>query len=132
MTPGNQNNEPHSHTEELDLEKGVNRRGLIEFKHLSVSRLAIPQDDDEEDQQERSEESEDYIRQGQGKAVTLAGESISRSGSTSIECPNRPSHTQKNYHGVIQVIVPNEHRRFYEKVWLPKVFQKLSALQGFR
>lgn len=46
---------------------------------------------------------------------------------------DRNSHNvTQNYHGVLQVVVPNEHRRFYEKVWLPKIFQTQASFEGFR
>ena len=108
------------HDEEgLDVEEGGGggdrSRNLIEFTHLSISHISIPQEDDADDEEEGNDE---HGSEDQESKPFVEEEQIS---------PVAP-----NFHGVLQVLVPNEHRRFYEKVWLARVFKKLTAFKGFR
>ena len=102
--------------DELDLEQGT--RNLIDFTPLSVRDhidLTIYEDDMEDEVREERKLSDHVDSQ------------VLSSGVEEMGLP-----TGQNYHAVLQVLVPNEQRRFYEKVWLPKIFQKLKTVQGFR
>lgn len=121
---------------------GEKNKSMIAFRHLSISNLANPLDEDDDDAYdddddydvEEHKESESENKGDEEEVGLVVGEdSLSRSLNLSrSSSPHPPPPVQNNYHAVIQVLVPDEHRRFYEKIWLSKVFRKLSLLQGFR
>jgi DNA-binding IclR family transcriptional regulator len=103
--------------DELDLEQGM--RNLIEFTPLSVrdhTDLTIYEDDMEDEVREERKLSDHVDSQVLSSGVEEMGLPMGHN----------------NHHAVLQVLVPNEQRRFYEKVLLPKIFQKLKTVQGFR
>ena len=95
---------------DLDLEEGG--KSLIQFKRFGSSQMIIPEDMEEE----TDDEAASAQKWDQKNIVDAEGNNSAA----------------QNYHGVLQIMVPNEHRRFYEKVWLAKIFLKLSSCPGFR
>ena len=91
---------------EDDLEEG---NPAVNFRHFSVSHLVYPVEDDVDSVEE--EEKVHFVKDV-----------------SSVQ--SYPS--SNNYHGVLQVIVPNEHRKFYEMIWMPKIFKILTSMSGFR
>ena len=114
---------------DLDLEEGEGNLNQFEFKLLNISHISdeeVQKVQDEEEEEE--EEEEDDVDNNDNENNEQCEQT--EEGHKDIEAEGVSS--SHNYHGVLQVMVPNEHRRFYEKVWLAKVFQKLSSFQGFR
>lgn len=121
--------------ESIDLEMG-GRINSIGYRHLPINdNLTIPQDEDDDDVNEEHKDFFEHNEYIHSEEVTV-GEQVTGNGTglnmKNKDCLGPSPSSQNNYHAVLQVSVPNEHRRFYEKAWLPKVFQKLSTFQGFR
>jgi len=105
--------------DELDVEQG--KRSLIEFTPLRSSLSQDEYDDDDD---------EDFFEEKYGDDSHQRSPLTQDHPEDSASPPSSPR--AQNYHAVLQVTVPNEQRRFYEKTWLPNIFQLLKTVQGFR